>query len=115
MLDAGCGFGTTTYALVEHSDSEISDAKPSMPSILHLPCWLDSGRLWMRTRSRTFTSGKPTYLGLRKLPSSWNDYDLILSTSMLEHLPFRHSVTLSAERSLASSDHSQELDDEVSD
>jgi len=73
--------------LWKHSDSEISDAKPSMPSILHLPCWLDSGRLWMRTRSRTFTSGKPTYLGLRKLPSSWNDYDLILSTSMLDHLP----------------------------
>ena len=115
MLDAGCGFGTTTYALVEalrqrnFSYQTIDAFDLTRAMLARFRATLDAQPI------KDVHLRQADVLGLEELPSSWNDYDLILSTSMLEHLPFRHSVTLSAERSLASSDHSQELDDEVSD
>jgi methyltransferase family protein len=73
--------------LLKHFDGYISAIKPLMPSISHPPCSPDSGQLLLPTHSRTFASSKPTCLVFVELPASWNGYDLILSTSMLEHLP----------------------------
>jgi SAM-dependent methyltransferase len=87
VLDAGCGFGTTTYALVEalrqrHFCYQTIDAFDLTPAML--------------ARFRANLDAHPIadvhlrqadVLALEELPSLWNDYDLILSTSMLEHLP----------------------------
>lgn len=87
VLDAGCGFGTTTYALVEalrrlHFSYQTIDAFDLTPAML--------------ARFRATLAADPLtdvrlqqadVLSLEELPASWNGYDLILSTSMLEHLP----------------------------
>lgn len=87
VLDAGCGFGTTTYALVEalrqrNFSYQTIDAFDLTPAML--------ARFRATLDAHPITDvhlRQADVLRLEVLPSSWNDYDLILSTSMLEHLP----------------------------
>lgn len=87
VLDAGCGFGMVTFALLEvlrqkGIDYERIDAFDLTPAMLDrfektlAVRGIKGVRLW-----------QADVLALEALPSSWNNYDLILSASMLEYLP----------------------------
>jgi cyclopropane fatty-acyl-phospholipid synthase-like methyltransferase len=87
VLDAGCGFGTTTFAIVEalrerNFSYQTIDAFDLTPAMLaRFRANLDANPI------ADVHLRQADVLALEELPSSWNDYDLILSTSMLEHLP----------------------------
>jgi cyclopropane fatty-acyl-phospholipid synthase-like methyltransferase len=87
VLDAGCGFGTTTFAIVEalrkrNFSYQTIDAFDLTPAMLaRFRANLDANPI------ADVHLRQADVLTLEELPSSWNDYDLILSTSMLEHLP----------------------------
>ena len=87
VLDAGCGFGTTTYALVEalrqrnFSYQTIDAFDLTRAMLARFRATLDAQPI------KDVHLRQADVLGLEELPSSWNDYDLILSTSMLDHLP----------------------------
>lgn len=91
VLDAGCGFGMATFALLDalrrkKLDYERIDAFDLTPAMLsHFQDELDSHEI---TRVKLTQAD---VLALDTLPSLWSDYDFILSTSMLEHLP-RHAL-----------------------
>jgi ubiquinone/menaquinone biosynthesis C-methylase UbiE len=86
-LDAGCGFGMVTFALLEalrqkNFDYQSVDAFDLTPAML--------GRFQQRLEARGITRvqlRQADMLALDTLPASWTDYDLILSASMLEYLP----------------------------
>jgi ubiquinone/menaquinone biosynthesis C-methylase UbiE len=86
VLDAGCGYGVASLALLEalrqrQLDYKCIDAFDLTPAMLS-------------RFQKTLTARKITRVELRQadvlalgtLPLSWANYDLILSTSMLEHL-----------------------------
>ena len=87
VLDAGCGFGMVTFALLDalqqrNFDYQRVDAFDLTPAML------------ARFRQTLETHGIPRVqlrqadvLALDTLPPSWTDYDLIVSASMLEYLP----------------------------
>jgi SAM-dependent methyltransferase len=87
VLDAGCGFGLTTYALVKalrqrdfsYQAINAFDLTPAM--LARFRGNLDSCPM------ADVHLQQADVLALEKLPLSWNGYDLIVSTSMLEHLP----------------------------
>src|SRR5512138_3446208 len=86
VLDAGCGFGTATFALLQvlrenNLDYEAIDAFDLTPVML------------ARFRREMEARGMPgvglqqaDVLALETLPASWTNYDLIISASMLEYL-----------------------------
>jgi len=86
VLDAGCGFGVTTFAFLEalrerNLDYESIDAFDLTSAML------------ARFQSKLETRGvsrvqlqQADVLGLETLPPSWTNYDLIISASMLEYL-----------------------------
>lgn len=86
-LDAGCGVGPATFALLEalrrkDVDYERIDAFDLTPAmLLRLRQELDA-RDVKRVRLRS-----ADVLALDSLPASWNGYDLVLCASMLECLP----------------------------
>src|SRR5262249_49345638 len=87
VLDAGCGFGAATLALVQalrqkdlHYDS--LDAFDLTPAML------------TRYRYNVEAAGLPNVrvhqadvTALEQLPAGWIGYDLILAAGMLEHVP----------------------------
>jgi SAM-dependent methyltransferase len=87
VLDAGCGFGMVTFALLDalrqkHFDYQGIDAFDLTPAML--------GRFRQTLEDRGITRvqlRQADALALDTLPPSWTDYDLILSASMLEYLP----------------------------
>jgi len=89
VLDAGCGFGMATFALLDalrrrKLSFERIDAFDLTPAML--------ARFEQALASRGIASvqlHQADVLALEALPPSWTDYDLILSTSMLEYLPKR--------------------------
>lgn len=89
VLDAGCGFGMATFALLDalrrrKLSFERIDAFDLTPAML--------ARFEQALRSRGIASvqlHQADVLALEALPPSWTGYDLILSTSMLEYLPKR--------------------------
>jgi SAM-dependent methyltransferase len=87
VLDAGCGSGMASFALIdalrcEGLDYERIDAFDVTPAMLsRFGKELDSRRL-QRVRLN-----QADVLELEALPDSWTAYDLILATSMLEYLP----------------------------
>ena len=87
VLDAGCGFGMVTFALLEalqksNFDYQGVDAFDLTPAML--------GRFQQTLEARGLTRvqlRQADVLALHTLPPSWTDYNLILSASMLEYLP----------------------------
>lgn len=87
VLDAGCGSGKATLVLLEalrqnHFDYKKVDAFDLTPALLDR---------FQRVVDALGITGvrlcQADVLALEALPSSWTDYDLILSVSMLEYLP----------------------------
>jgi len=87
VLDAGCGFGMVTFALLEalrgrnldYETIHAFDLTPAMLARFHSEleiCGVTRVQLQ-----------QADVLALETLPPSWTDYDLILSASMLEYLP----------------------------
>lgn len=87
VLDAGCGFGMATFALVGalravNLDYEEIDAFDLTPAMLaRFQQSIDDLGL---NRVRLH---RANVLNMETLPQSWRNYDLVLSSSMLEYLP----------------------------
>lgn len=87
VLDAGCGFGMVTLALLNvlrqnNFDYRGIDAFDLTPAML--------ARFQQTLKDRAIAGvelRQADVLALDALPTSWADYDLILSASMLEYLP----------------------------
>ena len=87
FLDAGCGFGMATFALVDalqeknlhYTSIDAFDLTPAM--LARFQKELNARRL-----SRVQLE-QADVLALDSLPPSWTNYDVIISTSMLEYLP----------------------------
>jgi SAM-dependent methyltransferase len=89
VLDAGAGFGTATFALLDalrrrSIELQAIDAFDLTPAMLaRFRAELDSRGITTPVRLK-----QADVLELdQQLPSSWSDYDLIVSTSMLEYVP----------------------------
>jgi len=86
VLDAGCGFGTETFALIDALRAknlrwEIIDAFDLTAAMLERFSRKIDDRGVERIRIQ-----RADVLQLQTLPPSWRNYDLVLSTSMLEYL-----------------------------
>ncbi len=87
VLDAGCGTGIVTLAL-----REALLRRGFTPGAMHAfdltPAMLERFRRTLREREFDgIDLVQADVLELHALPTSWNNYDLILSASMLEYLP----------------------------
>jgi cyclopropane fatty-acyl-phospholipid synthase-like methyltransferase len=87
VLDAGCGFGMVTFALLNvlrqnNFDYRGIDAFDLTPAMLVRFQQTLKDRAIIRVQLR-----QADVLALDALPTTWADYDLILSASMLEYLP----------------------------
>ena len=86
VLDAGCGFGTETFALIDALRAknlrwEIIDAFDLTAAMLER-----FGRKIDERGAERIRIQRADVLQLQTLPPSWRNYDLVLSTSMLEYL-----------------------------
>jgi ubiquinone/menaquinone biosynthesis C-methylase UbiE len=87
VLDAGCGTGIVTLAL-----REALVRRGLTPGATHAfdltPAMLERFRRTLRKRAlQGIDLVQADVLELHALPFQWNDYDLIVSASMLEYLP----------------------------
>jgi ubiquinone/menaquinone biosynthesis C-methylase UbiE len=87
VLDAGCGTGIVTLAL-----REALLRRGMTPEAMHgfdlTAAMLERFRGTLRAQSiEGIDLAQADVLELQALPPSWNDYDLIVSASMLEYLP----------------------------
>jgi SAM-dependent methyltransferase len=88
VLDAGAGFGTATFALLEALRPEDIDAQ-AIDAFDLTPAMLDRFQAELDSRRITLVRHKQAnVLELEhQLPPAWRDYDLIISASMLEYVP----------------------------
>ena len=87
ILDAGCGTGAVTLALREALIGRGFVAQ-SLHAFDLTPAMLDRFRTTLQRRAIDGVQLAPAnVLELEALPSSWNDYDLVVSASMLEYVP----------------------------
>lgn len=87
VLDAGCGFGMATFALIEVLRQRNLGYR-SIDAFDLTPAMLCRFQETLEARGITRVQLRQAdVLALETLPSSWTNYDLILSTSMLEYLP----------------------------
>jgi SAM-dependent methyltransferase len=87
VLDAGCGLGMATFAFIEALRQKNLDYN-SIDGFDLTPAMLSRFQETLEARGITRVQLRQAdVLALETLPSSWTDYDLILSTSMLEYLP----------------------------
>jgi cyclopropane fatty-acyl-phospholipid synthase-like methyltransferase len=87
VLDAGCGGGIATLAL-----RDALEARKLRPGITHgfdlTPAMLERFRASLARRGISDVELRQAdVLHLDGLPDAWKDYDLILSSSMLEYVP----------------------------
>ena len=87
VLDAGCGTGAVTLALLD-----ALSARGFIPRSLHAfdltPAMLDRFRATLRRRGiEGVELAQANVLDLTALPASWGGYDLVVSASMLEYVP----------------------------
>jgi 2-polyprenyl-3-methyl-5-hydroxy-6-metoxy-1,4-benzoquinol methylase len=87
VLDAGCGHGVASLAFLEalrrkNLDYKSIDAFDLTPAMLNRFQKTQEARGITRVQLR-----QADVLALETLPPSWTNYDLVLSTSMLEYLP----------------------------
>jgi SAM-dependent methyltransferase len=86
VLDAGAGFGTATFALLDalrqrRIEPQVIDAFDLTPAML------EQFQVELDARGITLVRLKQAnVLALGQFPPSWSDYDLIVCTSMLEYL-----------------------------
>lgn len=87
VLDAGCGTGIVTLALREALVIRGFDPGPLQGFDL-TPAMLERFRQTLRARAiEGVDIAQADVLQLDALPGSWNNYDLIVSASMLEYIP----------------------------
>ena len=87
ILDAGCGTGALTLAV-----RDAFARRGCAPRALHAfdltPAMLDHLRETLRSREiNGLELAEANVLELDRLPTSWRDYDLVVSASMLEYVP----------------------------
>lgn len=95
ILDAGCGTGAATRALYKiacgrnFSDTITFHAFDLTPAMLGLfKKWsMDNGI------EGNISLRRANVLNLDRLPPDWNEYDLIVVSGMLEHLPENEMIT----------------------
>lgn len=87
VLDAGCGFGVATFALLDALNAR--DMVPTQVDAFDLtPAMLQRFRAELDARNlRLVRLHEADILDDNALPSSWSGYDFVISTSMLEYLP----------------------------
>ncbi len=87
ILDAGCGTGILTRVLYEIS------AEKKLSGILFYgfdltQSMLDIFSQWiLNNNAKNVKIRKANVLELKRLPQDWNNYDLIVSSAMLEYIP----------------------------
>jgi ubiquinone/menaquinone biosynthesis C-methylase UbiE len=87
VLDAGCGHGIASFALLEAMRLKKADYK-KLDGFDLTPAMLSRFEKRLNDlRIEGVELRQADVLALEGLPPSWKDYDLILSTSMLEYLP----------------------------
>lgn len=88
VLDAGCGAGTATFALTEAMEKRNLKLGP-FHAFDYTPAMLNLFRERIKERNRAhIVLHQADVLRLdHDLPASWKNYDLVISTSMLEYLP----------------------------
>lgn len=105
VLDAGCGTGAVLLAF-----HEAMVARDLIPGPVHgfdlTPAMLDQLRVSLqRRRISGVELVQADVLKLKDLPPGWNNYDLIVSASMLEYVPREQfAAALSGLRELLSED-----------
>lgn len=87
ILDAGCGTGIVTRVLYD-----IAREKGYEGITFHgfdiTPAMLDIFREWIaKKRAKGISLEQADVLNLKNLPPNWKEYDLIVSSGMLEYLP----------------------------
>jgi SAM-dependent methyltransferase len=86
VLDAGAGFGTVTFALLD-ALSHRSIAPHIIDAFDLTPAMLEQFKAELDARGVNMVRLKQAnVLALGQFPPSWSDYDLIVSASMLEYL-----------------------------
>ena len=90
VLDAGVGFGTATFALLDALRAKNMDAQ-AIDAFDLTPAMLDRFQAELDSRGITVVRHKQANaLELEyQLSPTWRDYDLIVSVSMLEYVPKR--------------------------
>ncbi len=86
VLDAGAGFGTVTFALLDALGRQ--SIEPHVIEAFDLtPAMLEQFKAELDAREITLVRLlQANVLALGQFPPSWSDYDLIVSASMLEYL-----------------------------
>lgn len=87
VLDAGCGFGMATFALLDALNAR--DMAPAQVNAFDLtPAMLQRFRSELNARNLTLVQlQEANILDDNALPEGWTGYDFVISTSMLEYLP----------------------------
>lgn len=87
ILDAGCGTGVVSLALRE-ALLRRGFAPASIQAFDLTPAMLDRFRSTLENgKVEGIELAQADVLKLDQLPASWNDYDLVVSASMMEYLP----------------------------
>jgi cyclopropane fatty-acyl-phospholipid synthase-like methyltransferase len=88
VLDAGAGFGTATFALLDALRAKNMDAQ-AIDAFDLTPAMLDRFQAELDSRGITLVRHRQAnVLELEhQLSPTWKDYDLIISASMLEYVP----------------------------
>jgi len=87
VLDAGAGFGTATFALLDALRAKNIDAH-TIDAFDLTPAMLDRFQAELDSRGITVRHRQANVLELEyQLSPTWRDYDLIVSASMLEYVP----------------------------
>jgi ubiquinone/menaquinone biosynthesis C-methylase UbiE len=87
VLDAGCGTGAVTVALREALVRRGFSAQ-SFNAFDLTPAMLDRFREVLQRRAiENVALAQANVLNLATLPSSWLDYDLVVTASMMEYVP----------------------------
>jgi SAM-dependent methyltransferase len=87
VLDAGCGFGTATFALLDALQAQgVESAQVDAFDLT--PAMLARFRAELDARGNTHVQLREAdMLDAAALPAAWKGYDLVISASMLEYLP----------------------------